>query len=98
MKYLSVAEIAKKWNLTDRSVRKYCQDGNGCVGRLIMFKECLKHNITPFIIDEQHKMFYYRGLKEWNNKKGFLRDTVLSCQDKFYEIPKYFRLDNVMDL
>ena len=69
------------------------QDGNGRVGRLIMFKECLKHNITPFIIDEQHKMFYYRGLKEWNNEKGFLRDTVLSCQDKFYEILKYFRID-----
>ena len=70
------------------------QDGNGRVGRLIMFKECLKHNITPFIIDEQHKMFYYRGLKEWENEKGFLRDTVLSCQDKFYEILKYFRIDN----
>ncbi len=71
------------------------QDGNGRVGRLIMFKECLKHNITPFIIDEQHKVFYYRGLKEWNTEKGFLRDTVLSCQDKFYEILKYFRLDKV---
>jgi DNA phosphorothioation-dependent restriction protein DptG len=72
------------------------QDGNGRVGRLIMFKECLKHNITPFIIDEQHKMFYYRGLKEWNTEKGFLRDTVLSCQDKFYEILKYFRLDKTL--
>ena len=68
------------------------QDGNGRVGRLIMFKECLKHNITPFIIDEQHKMFYYRGLKEWNTEKGFLRDTILSCQDKFSEILKYFRI------
>lgn len=72
------------------------QDGNGRVGRLIMFKECLKHNITPFIIDEQHKMFYYRGLKEWHNEKGFLRDTVLSCQDKFFEILKYFRLDKTL--
>ena len=72
------------------------QDGNGRVGRLIMFKECLKHNITPFIIDEQHKMFYYRGLKEWNNEKGFLRDTVLSCQDKFEAILKYFRLDETL--
>ena len=69
------------------------QDGNGRVGRLIMFKECLKHNITPFIIDEHHKMFYYRGLKEWYNEKGFLRDTILSCQDNFYEILKYFRID-----
>ena len=69
------------------------QDGNGRVGRLIMFKECLKHNLTPFIIDEKHKMFYCRGLKEWDNEKGFLRDTVLSCQDMFYEVLKYFRLD-----
>ena len=71
------------------------QDGNGRVGRLIMFKECLKHNITPFIIDEQHKMFYYRGLNAWNNEKGFLRDTVLSCQDNFCETLKYFRLDKL---
>ena len=74
------------------------QDGNGRVGRLIMFKECLKHNIAPFIIDEEHKMFYYRGLKEWNNEKGFLRDTVLSCQDKFYKILKYFRLDKILEI
>ncbi|MBQ4087049.1 MAG: Fic family protein [Clostridia bacterium] len=72
------------------------QDGNGRVGRLIMFKECLKHNITPFIIDEQHNIFYYRGLKEWNTEKRFLRDTVLSCQDKFYDVLKYFRLDKVV--
>lgn len=72
------------------------QDGNGRVGRLIMFKECLKHNIAPFIIDEQHKMYYYRGLKEWGTEKGFLRDTILSCQDKFYEILKYFRFDRTL--
>ena len=69
------------------------QDGNGRVGRLIMFKECLKHNITPFIIDEQHKLYYYRELKEWNNEQGYLRDTILSCQDKFCEILKYFRVN-----
>ena len=51
------------------------QDGNGRVGRLIMFKECLKYNIVPFIIDDDLKMFYYRGLKEWNNEKGYLTDT-----------------------
>ena len=68
------------------------QDGNGRIGRLIMFKECLKHNITPFIIEEKHKLFYYRGLKEWGEKKGYLRDTVLSCQDNFCEILKYFRI------
>ena len=51
------------------------QDGNGRVGRLIMFKECLKYNIVPFIIEDNLKMFYYRGLKEWNNEKGYLTDT-----------------------
>ena len=69
------------------------QDGNGRIGRLIMFKECLKHNIVPFIIDEKHKLFYYRGLKEWDREKGFLRDTILSCQDNFLNVLKYFRFD-----
>ncbi len=59
------------------------QDGNGRVGRLLMFKECLANNIVPFIIDEEHKFYYYRGLKEWKNEKGYLTDTCLSCQDKF---------------
>ncbi len=68
------------------------QDGNGRVGRLIMFKECLKNNIIPFIIDEKHKLFYYRGLKEWNNEKGYLIETCLSCQDKYKEYLKYFRI------
>lgn len=68
------------------------QDGNGRVGRLIMFKECLKHNIAPFIIDEDHKLFYYRGLKEWKNEKGYLMGTCLSAQDKFKEVLKYFRI------
>jgi Fic family protein len=54
------------------------QDGNGRVGRLIMFKECLKYNIVPFIIEDDRKMFYYRGLKEWNNEKGYLTDTCLT--------------------
>ncbi len=59
------------------------QDGNGRVGRLIMFGECLRYNIVPFIIDEEHKLFYYRGLKEWDTQRGFLTDTCLSAQDKF---------------
>ncbi|MBR3805416.1 MAG: Fic family protein [Clostridia bacterium] len=66
------------------------QDGNGRVGRLIMFGECLKHNIVPFIIDEEHKLFYYRGLKEWDNEQGFLMDTCLSAQDKFKIILQKF--------
>ena len=66
------------------------QDGNGRVGRLIAFKECLKFNITPFIIDEELKMFYYRGLKEWDNEKGFLLDTCKAGQDKYQAIVDYF--------
>jgi Fic family protein len=59
------------------------QDGNGRVGRLIMFKECLSNGIVPFIIDEKHRWHYYRGLKEWKNEKGYLLDTCLSAQDEF---------------
>lgn len=69
------------------------QDGNGRVGRLIMFKECLKHNIVPFIIEDDIKMFYYRGIKEWNNEKGYLTDTCLSAQDKFKKYLDYFRIE-----
>ena len=68
------------------------QDGNGRVGRLIMFKECLKNNIVPFIIDESLKMFYYRGLSEWNNEKGYLTDTCMSAQDKFKKYLEYFNI------
>ena len=68
------------------------QDGNGRVGRLLMFKECLANNIVPFIIDENHKLFYYRGLKEWNNEKGYLTDTCLSCQDKYKAWLNYFQI------
>lgn len=66
------------------------QDGNGRVGRLIMFKECLRYNIVPFIIDEKHKLFYYRGLREYENEKGYLRDTCLSAQDDFQKMMKIF--------
>ena len=68
------------------------QDGNGRVGRLVMFKECLKHNVVPFIITEELKMFYYRGLKEWKNERGFLRDTCLSAQDDFKTVLDYFKI------
>ena len=68
------------------------QDGNGRIGRLILFKECLKHNIVPFIIDENLKMFYYRGLSEWQNEKGYLIDTCLTAQDKFKKHLDYFRI------
>jgi Fic family protein len=68
------------------------QDGNGRVGRLIMFKECLKYNIVPFIIEDNLKMFYYRGLKEWNNEKGYLKDTCLTAQDRYKSYLDYFRI------
>ena len=68
------------------------QDGNGRIGRLIMFKECLKHDIVPFIIEDDMKMFYYRGLSEWDNEKGYLTDTCLSAQDKYKSYLDYFRI------
>ena len=69
------------------------QDGNGRLGRLLMFKECLKYNVVPFIIDEKLKMFYYRGLKEWEQEKGYLIDTCLAAQDQFKAYLDYFRIE-----
>ena len=68
------------------------QDGNGRVGRLILFKECLANNIVPFIITDELKMFYYRGLKNWPNIKGFLRDTCLTAQDQYKLLLDYYRI------
>lgn len=68
------------------------QDGNGRVGRLILFKECLKHDIVPFIISDDMKLFYYRGLHEWQNEKGYLRDTCLFAQDRFKQYLDYFKI------
>ncbi len=69
------------------------QDGNGRVGRLILFKECLRNNIVPFIIDEELKMFYYRGLSEWTRERGYLLDTCLAAQDKFKKYLDYFKIE-----
>ena len=69
------------------------QDGNGRVGRLIMFKECLANNIVPFIIDENLKLFYYRGLQEWNLVKEYLLNTCLTAQDNYKAILNYFEID-----
>ena len=68
------------------------QGGNGRVGRLILFKECLKYHIVPFIIEDDLKLFYYRGLKEWNREKGSLTDTCLAAQDKYKTYLDYFRI------
>ena len=68
------------------------QDGNGRVGRLIMFKECLNHDIAPFIITDELKMFYYRGLHEWKTLPGYLTDTCLTAQDYYKKLLDYFRI------
>jgi len=68
------------------------QDGNGRIGRLIMFKECLKHNIVPFIITEELKLYYYRGLKEWSYEKGYLKGTCFMAQDQFKSVMDYFKI------
>lgn len=68
------------------------QDGNGRVGRLIMFKECLAYGHVPFVITEELKMFYYRGLREWNHLRGYLLDTCLAAQDDYKAMLDYFRI------
>ena len=68
------------------------QDGNGRVGRLVMFKECLRSGVVPFIITDELKMFYYRGLREWGHIDGYLTDTCLSAQDNYKAILDYFRI------
>ena len=69
------------------------QDGNGRVGRLIVFKECLRFNIVPFITRDSKKMFYYRGLKEWDNEQGFLLETCLDGQDTYKALLNYFGIE-----
>ena len=69
------------------------QDGNGRVGRLVMFKECLRSGIVPFIITDELKMFYYRGLREWGHTDGYLMDTCLSAQDQYKAVLDYFRIN-----
>lgn len=68
------------------------QDGNGRDGRLICFKECLRFNIVPFLIEDSKKAFYYRGLMEWNSGKGYLIDTCLDGQDAYKALRDYFRI------
>ena len=68
------------------------QDGNGRVGRLLMFKECLKYQIVPFIIEDELKLYFYRGLKEWGHENGYLMDTCLTAQDRYKAYLDYFRI------
>ena len=66
------------------------QDGNGRVGRLILFKECLRNGIVPYVIEDDMKMYYYRGLQAWRSEKGYLRDTCLVAQDRFKAYLDYY--------
>lgn len=87
--------VSKEWKLTIvflRGLNVVSPDGNGRVGRLILFKECLKNNIVPFIIEDDLKIFYYRGLHEWNTEHGYLMDTCLTAQDRFKVYLDYFRI------
>ncbi len=68
------------------------QDGNGRVGRLLLFKECLRNDIVPFILTDDLKYYYYRGLNEWNREQGFLRDTCLMAQERFKAQLDYFKI------
>lgn len=68
------------------------QDGNGRVGRLVAFKECLANDVVPFVIADDMKAFYYRGLAEWDREEGFLIDTCLAAQDRFKVELDYFRI------
>ena len=68
------------------------QDGNGRVGRLVMFKECLANGFVPFIITDELKMFYYRGLQQWDSVRGYLLDTCLTAQDNYKALLDYFKI------
>ena len=98
-------QLLKQYNFTSKKTLKEIiafhvaferihpfQDGNGRVGRLIMMKECLRNNIVPFIITNGLKMFYYRGLHEWDKERGYLIDTCLTAQDRFKKLLDYFRV------
>lgn len=97
-----ILEYSKKQNKTLSDLLEFhysferihpFQDGNGRIGRLLLFKECLKHNIVPFIISDDLKYFYYRGLSEWEREKGYLTDTCLTAQDRFKKWLDYFKIE-----
>lgn len=102
----AIKDLLKKYNMSkDKTLEEIVdfhyefemihpfQDGNGRVGRLIMFKECLRNGIVPFIIEDDIKAFYYRGLSEWKKERGYLMDTCLNAQDRFKVYMEYFGLD-----
>ena len=88
LKQITIKEIIE-FHYRFESIHPF-QDGNGRIGRIIMFKECLKNNIVPLIIQDEDKLFYYRGLKEYKSEKGYLIDTCLNAQDQYIKIIEYY--------
>lgn len=88
LKQITIKEIIE-FHYRFESIHPF-QDGNGRIGRIIMFKECLKNNIIPFIIQDADKLFYYRGLKEYKSEKGYLTDTCLNAQDQYIKMIEYY--------
>ena len=88
LKQVTIKEIIE-FHYRFESIHPF-QDGNGRIGRIIMFKECLKNNIVPFIIQDADKLFYYRGLKEYKIEKGYLTDTCLNAQDQYIKMIEYY--------
>lgn len=88
LKQITIKEIIE-FHYRFESIHPF-QDGNGRIGRIIMFKECLKNNIVPFIIQDADKLFYYRGLKEYKSEKGYLTDTCLNAQDQYIKLIEYY--------
>ncbi len=98
---LLLKEYRNKASISLEDILDFCQqfesihpfqDGNGRVGSLIMFKECLRHGIVPFIITDELKMFYYRGLREWKGIPEYLTDTCLTAQDHYKVLLDYFHV------
>ena len=88
LKQITIKEIIE-FHYRFESIHPF-QDGNGRIGRSIMFKECLKNNIVPFIIRDTDKLFYYRGLKEYKSEKGYLTDTCFNAQDQYIKMIEYY--------